>query len=52
MMKGCQFLSLLFFFLLDILLRILEQEKPLFGLHLSADIATVESTVPFFLVLL
>lgn len=52
MMKGCQLLSLFFFFLLNILLRILKQEKAFFGLHFSADIAAIKGTVPFFLILL
>lgn len=45
-------LNLLFFFLLDIFFRIINDEKFLLGFHFAADEAAVESSIPFLLIFL
>jgi hypothetical protein len=44
--------GLLFFFFLDIFLRIVNNEKFLFGFHFAADEAAVECSIPFLLIFL
>ena len=49
--ERCEFLGLLLFLLLDILFRVVNDEKLVLGLHLAADEAAVECAVPLLLVL-
>lgn len=45
-------LGLLFFFLLDIFFRVINNEKFLLGFHFAADEAAIESSIPFLLIFL
>ena len=51
-MKSSLFFSFFLLFLFNILLGILDEEKLLFSFHFFANIATIEGSIPFFLIFL